>query len=283
VNGYGAGIVTAIAGLGTMAWMAGFPLYLARKRSVTVIQWPGIFPIVRDLLVGLVSWLGIIVVLYAVLWLLRSAGLEMPRTDQLGQAIGRAPAGYRTVLLVLVIVAGPVAEEVFFRGFLFNVFRQKMAIVPAAVLQAALFGIGHYYNLSYVLVTFVLGLLLAAVYARRQSLLVPIFIHFLQNLLAALVAWAIADAAAQAPFLGVQGDSSLDGFIVRVVIPDSPIDRAGVRPGDVITGLGGYQVRDLTEVRAVLRLRAIGDDVEVQYRRDGETHFCTAVLGKRPD
>jgi membrane protease YdiL (CAAX protease family) len=274
-------LLVAALGLAALAWMIGFPLQRARSYAVRVVYWPGTLAVIREALAGLVAWILLIALLFFVAWLMRGTSIEPPRTEQFGEAIEKAPGGLRPFLLGTLIVVGPVAEELFFRGFLFNALRRKLTTGPAVVLQAVLFGLGHSYSPSYMFVTFVMGLFLAAVYIYRRSLLTTIFIHASQNLLAVLVAWALSHAAAEVPILGIRGEPSADGYVVRAVTPDGPADRAGLRPRDVITTVDGYRVENLAHVRGVLQLHRVGDEVRITYLRAGEPNSCLAVLGRR--
>lgn len=76
---------------------------------------------------------------------------------------------------------GPVCEEVFFRGFLYNALKTRVSTVGATLTQAAFFGFLHYSNLWNVFTAFLLGIALAIVYEKRKSLLSPIFVHGITN------------------------------------------------------------------------------------------------------
>lgn len=40
-------------------------------------------------------------------------------------------------------LAAPIVEEMFFRGFLYRSLRNRMGVVPAALIIAIVFGLGH--------------------------------------------------------------------------------------------------------------------------------------------
>jgi S1-C subfamily serine protease len=67
-----------------------------------------------------------------------------------------------------------------------------------------------------------------------------------------------------------------DGVLVSEVRRGSPGAKAGLLPGDVITGLDGRKVSDLEELRSVLRQFRVGDKVSLRVRRDG-TEFDTSM------
>jgi len=73
-------------------------------------------------------------------------------------------------------VIAPIVEEIFFRGFLFQGFRQKYGWMPAVFLSSAIFGAAHLDPVS-LIPTFVLGCVLAFVYHRSNSVWPGILFH----------------------------------------------------------------------------------------------------------
>jgi membrane protease YdiL (CAAX protease family) len=73
-------------------------------------------------------------------------------------------------------VIAPIVEEIFFRGFLFQGFRQKYGWMPALFLSSAIFGAAHLDPVS-LIPTFVLGCVLAYVYHRSNSVWPGILFH----------------------------------------------------------------------------------------------------------
>jgi S1-C subfamily serine protease len=59
------------------------------------------------------------------------------------------------------------------------------------------------------------------------------------------------------------------GVYVGEVRPDSVAERAGMRPGDVVTGLAGKRVRDMAILDQMVGTLNAGDSVEIRYVRDG--------------
>ncbi|MEM8962810.1 MAG: PDZ domain-containing protein [Acidobacteriota bacterium] len=71
------------------------------------------------------------------------------------------------------------------------------------------------------------------------------------------------------------------GVMLARVVEDSPAERAGLQVGDIVTAINGAPVergRDLT--RAVRELSA-GDQVDLEYFRDGAFDVTTATLIER--
>jgi membrane protease YdiL (CAAX protease family) len=91
--------------------------------------------------------------------------------------VSAAPAGGVLVIIGFsVIVLAPLAEEAFFRGFLFQGIRRWARPATAIVLSAAIFGLAHLIPLI-MLPIFGLGVLLAAIVEKRASLVPSIFAH----------------------------------------------------------------------------------------------------------
>jgi hypothetical protein len=71
------------------------------------------------------------------------------------------------------------------------------------------------------------------------------------------------------------------GVRLNGVSPGSPAERAGLRAGDVIVGLGDREIEDLRALAEALRAHAPGTAVEVRFLRDGRAQSVTVVLGRR--
>jgi CAAX protease family protein len=110
--------------------------------------------------------------------------------------IGHTPRGPQQVplcvhgawlvgLAPIVVLGAPLGEETFFRGFLYRAFRRRMGPWPAAAVSGMIFGITHFAGIDYLLLIPALSLVgvgLAWVYERRQSLLASVAAHATFNL-----------------------------------------------------------------------------------------------------
>ena len=94
-----------------------------------------------------------------------------------------------SVLLVISsVILAPLAEETFFRGMFFPALLRRFGLWPAMGLSASLFAVGHLQNtfsgsLLVILVILPLGMLLAWLYHRFESLVVPMAAHATFNLI----------------------------------------------------------------------------------------------------
>jgi len=95
--------------------------------------------------------------------------------------------------LVIVIIA-PITEELLFRGLFFRFFLNKNMVFLGALIISVEFAISHYYILElnlpiqmkiFVMVKlFILSILLCWVYKKFNTILAPIILHGLNNLIA---------------------------------------------------------------------------------------------------
>jgi serine protease Do/serine protease DegQ len=70
-----------------------------------------------------------------------------------------------------------------------------------------------------------------------------------------------------------------EGATVAEVQADSPAAQAGLRKGDVVVALNGRPVRGAAELRARLGVVPVGESIELQVRRGGETRVVKAKVG----
>ncbi len=85
--------------------------------------------------------------------------------------------------VIALAVATPIAEEVFFRGFVLRGLSHSWGFVPALVVSSALFAALHLQP-GVIIPVFVTALLLGALYRYAGSVLPCIAVHATQNLLA---------------------------------------------------------------------------------------------------
>jgi membrane protease YdiL (CAAX protease family) len=126
-----------------------------------------------------------------------TTGLELPEVQaelrRLALNADTAP-----ILFVSAVLLAPLAEELFFRGMLFQSLRTHHGLRLGMILSAAAFSLAHLEPsvLATVLVTasiFPLGLLLAWLLARRGTLAVPVVVHGVFNLLGVAAIWVGLD------------------------------------------------------------------------------------------
>lgn len=93
---------------------------------------------------------------------------------------------------------------------------------------------------------------------------------------------AIVDLALPKPWDGVVLEADApESLTVREVVPGSGADRAGIRPGDRITGIDRDLVRSPTHAAELLGRRRIGEVVPYLVRRDADVEEVRLELGRR--
>lgn len=171
-----------------VAWRLLFPLWLARRRD----------PSFRVLLPGRGEWFreGLIAfVLFASVWgILLAAIVGAMLVSEEGGAIpavwsgvGRSAPWTATLLLLLsALTVAPLCEEIFFRGLVYNWLLRYCPQLLALIVQAGIFALLHPFDPIHLAIVFVFGLALGVVYQWRQTLLAPILLHAMQNVVATL-------------------------------------------------------------------------------------------------
>ena len=177
-------------------------------------------------------------------------------------------------------VLAPWVEEIFFRGFLHHAFRQRGGWFLAALGQSLVFvGLHHRYRPESLVVVFVAGLALLAVYRLRRTLLSPIIIHTAFN--AIILAGMVSEAQRPQPWLGVSGDPKATDCRLSEVVAGSPAAKAGLKTDDVVISFNGEPVDLCPALRVAIQKCSVGDRVEIEWRRKGKNHTWRATLGER--
>ena len=77
-------------------------------------------------------------------------------------------------------IAGPIVEELFFRGFMYSAVKKYVGIFPSIFITAALFAALHAHAVGF-LPIMVLGILLAYLYEKTGTLVSSITVHVMHN------------------------------------------------------------------------------------------------------
>lgn len=108
------------------------------------------------------------------------AQLELEGARLADMVAAGLPAWLIALFALSSVVMAPVAEELFFRGYVQGVLRARYP-AHALFLSSALFAFVHFYVIHFIPV-FLIGLLLGFLYERRGSLVAPIVAHSFSNL-----------------------------------------------------------------------------------------------------
>ena len=89
--------------------------------------------------------------------------------------------------VVVLLAASPILEEYFFRGVLYGRCKELMPAPAAALLTAAFFGVFHW-DLVQGVYSFMMGLILAYLMEKTNTVKAPVVFHFAANLAALVLA-----------------------------------------------------------------------------------------------
>ena len=167
------------------------PIWLKQRRYLlTVKKSAG----VKTIVTGLIFDLGVTFAMDL---------LSEPITDVMKNII--PDGGYGTVSaaklsgdsvllrIVTVVIVGPIAEEVIFRGLFLNRLMSKMPVWGAVVISGLIFGIYHMNSVQSIIATF-MGIAIAILYVKTKSLAVCMVFHIINNGLATLMEHFAANA-----------------------------------------------------------------------------------------
>ena len=180
------GLLLAVAtcgGMLTTVVLVGTFIRLRGPR--TLMQYLHFYPVATRALVG---WLSVVLVL-AVFWDLLTLLLGRPVVPPFMIAAYQS-AGIVPLFWIALVVAAPISEEVFFRGFLFEGIRYtRLGSMGAVILTSLGWALVHLqYDVYEMSTVFVLGVVLALARLRTDSLYTTIAMHALVNFLATLEA-----------------------------------------------------------------------------------------------
>jgi membrane protease YdiL (CAAX protease family) len=133
----------------------------------------------RKIGIGVAAGVGIIVVSSILELVLRQLGVMQTQMEMFAP-VQQAPIPQFLVLAVVVAVFAPIAEEIFFRGYVFSAYRNQKGLWQAFLFSSVIFAVVHL-NLPAVVPLFVVGIALAGVYYITGSLVSCMVAHGVNN------------------------------------------------------------------------------------------------------
>jgi S1-C subfamily serine protease len=103
------------------------------------------------------------------------------------------------------------------------------------------------------------------------------------NAIKGLVEEIITTGKVVRPYLGIDSRAIMSGQAIVGVQPGTPADEAGLRAGDVITGIDGQEIdNEHPFLNMLLFDHQPGDTVKLSVDRNGQEITITVTLGERP-
>ncbi len=141
---------------------------------------------IRNVKVGIIGYITLLpilsLILLLVLSLLQLIKYEPPSVPIFELFYEESRPKLLFALAVLVAFLGPVAEEVFFRGFAYPALRKRVGVKNAIILISFVFALLHT-NAVGLLPIMALGALLAYLYEKTGSLIPSITVHIIHNMI----------------------------------------------------------------------------------------------------
>ncbi|MFC1576109.1 lysostaphin resistance A-like protein [Candidatus Omnitrophota bacterium] len=145
--------------------------------------------IAKNILYGVAGYAAILPLMFVIGMLiyviLNIFGMKPPPQPIVGLFLAEKDTTIIIVSSLIAAVFGPVIEEIFFRGVMYNAIKRKTGVFWSIMITSALFSFLHTHAASYFLVGFlpimVLGMVLAYLYEKTGSLVPSITLHILNN------------------------------------------------------------------------------------------------------
>lgn len=260
-----------------------FPLITCRKRKSAMTYFPGF----RQL--GIEAAIAIPCIALCLLLNLTVMAISVrlwPDAPYAPEHLQRASHSALTtqflVITVYSVLYTPLAEEVFFRGFLINVLRRHVPEVTAVILQALLFGVMHGYGLGATVSTVMLGVVLGIVYSWRKTVATSFLIHAGYNAVGFAVIISSMLTSGGLATMGVIPDLTAKHCVVQAVAAGSPAEQAGIVAGDIIWKINDHEIGSAADLLKVVASLTPKTTVDV-YLKHGDQHLTKRVRLVRRD
>lgn len=121
-------------------------------------------------------------------------------SEKAGIKFGISSLSAKLIYAVYIIIWAPIGEELFYRGYMYGEMKKKISKFWAAIISTAFFGIRHATHFFFLLPEYplipalywavhaaIFGFIMVYAYEKTDSLYIPMSIHFLTNILNAMI------------------------------------------------------------------------------------------------
>lgn len=193
-TGYLASSANSLLAAFVMTFMEGMLLFLAWffgiRKYHTSFNKLGFYSynIPRGLAQG-VLWLIAIKVFTVIYGVIAMSLFRIKPPEELVKGIpdifGSGTVGMVLAVVVVAFVA-PIAEEAFFRGFIYPAFRKRFGVWAGIIISTIIFALFHA-RIWLMVPVVAMGIILAFLYEKEKSLGPPIILHSLNNLISLII------------------------------------------------------------------------------------------------
>lgn len=124
--------------------------------------------------------------------LVEEAGIFSKQFEYMNEILAPISQGSIIISIITVGIVAPIAEELLFRGVIYNTLNRKISVKWTIIIQAIFFGVFHG-NLIQGLYATLLGVIFGYVTYKTKSLWPAITMHIVNNLVATIVSYLIGD------------------------------------------------------------------------------------------
>ena len=168
-------IAASAVGFGFVPWL------MLRLRGATVVL-GSLRPTLSDFGLALLGFIAAFVAVYAYVLIVRAAGLDsLEPVSTISNDDFYEHVSVVVLLGISAVIVAPVAEEIFFRGFLVGAL-SRVWLAPLALLgSSAVFAVLHF-DIGSMIPFALVGLVFGALYLRTKSVAAPVLAHLGFNL-----------------------------------------------------------------------------------------------------
>ncbi|EJO5348440.1 CPBP family intramembrane metalloprotease [Clostridium botulinum] len=109
---------------------------------------------------------------------------KFPSYKQTAESISQGATSILGLVSMILII--PMFEEILFRGLIFNELKKNINIILAVIIQALIFALAHG-NMLQGIYTLILGIIIAIVYIKTNSIITCMLFHISYNLLGSII------------------------------------------------------------------------------------------------
>lgn len=262
-------LMTQIAMPVLVVAMLVYPLATRRRVSGGILAVPGFKQLAREIVPALLVAAGCLLLNLLVMvvsrWLWPDVGYA---PDRLHRAARSSLTAWFVMIAVYSTFFTPLAEEVFFRGFLLSALRRRLPAFAAVLIQAVGFGVMHAYSIGATISTVLVGAAFGVFYCRRQSVLAPYLAHAAYNAVGFAVIISGMLASGGQATLGVIPDMNSARCVVSAIVLNSPAERAGLNAGDIILKINEHPITTSKDLLSRVSGFKPGTTITVQFTRN---------------